>query len=505
MNKVAVFITILFSSGILSATEPDFCKDIPELSEKINQLQNKKELLGTAKTCFENLKENKEYTILLAKLYILDENYHYAKKILVEYYQKKSDCEIVGYIAYIDFMLGDSEALQESLSLCTEKSGFSEELKSRFLVIKSLAGESTVPDLKSVYPEDIRLVLALYNKQSSALGYTLRAKSGFGYTTNALSGSPLDSETSSGQASTLLDYDFGLGINKVLSQQFLLNIESGIKGTKFFNSEQKFSPDNLSSNTIVLSPGLEYKKDNLRGIIKYKFDTIFLNLDTEYQKAPIQFFEGHRMELYLNFSDNYTLFFGTGRRYFDEIVRGRREYDGGFGYFRTLAQNLNALFLLTTRYYNANSDGYDDLGHSALIKLEYKTPFQFGISQFLSFGFDNYINSAGYFMNGKKREDKLLRYNIEATYYISKYLEFYLAYTFSYRDSLIGKFDYIDHRILSGFSLNLKSEKNISDVSYKYEFEKRYYPLKSNESNLQNVMDILKENDSIQRGSQCKD
>lgn len=489
----------------LLAEEADYCKDISRLSKKLDEFHNKKELLETAKSCFENLKENKEYIILLAKLYLLNENYHYAKKILVEYYQRNSDCEIVGYIAYTDFMLGDTESLRESLSLCEDKSGFSEELKSRFLVIKSLAEGSSGPDLKSVYPEDLGLVLTLYNKPSSALGYTLRAKSGFGYTTNALSGSPVDTATKSEQASSLFDYDFGLGINKGLTQKFLLDIESGIKGTKFFNSSQNFSPDNLSNYTIILGPGIEYKSENIQGIIKYKFDTIFLNLDTEYQKAPIQYFEGHRIELYLNLYSNYTLLLGGGRRYFDEIVRGRREFDGGFGYFKNFAQNLNALFLLTTRYYNANSDGYDDLGHSALIKLEYKTPFQLRISQFLSLGFDNYINSAGYFMNGKKREDKLLRYNIEPTYYISKYLEFYLAYTFSYRDSLIGIFDYKDHRFLTGLSLNLKSEKSIPDVSYRYEFEKSYYPIKSNESNLQNVMDILKENDSIQRGSQCKD
>ncbi|MCX7958739.1 MAG: hypothetical protein N3B13_06805, partial [Deltaproteobacteria bacterium] len=82
---------------------------------------------------------------------------------------------------------------------------------------------------------------------------------------------------------------------------------------------------------------------------------------------------------------------------------------------------------------------------------------------------------------------------------------FYISYTFSLRDSLIENFDYSDHRIVLGLNINLKSGQSSPDVNYKYNFEKVYYPLGETENNLQNMINILQDNDSIQRGSQCKD
>ncbi|MCX7958738.1 MAG: hypothetical protein N3B13_06800, partial [Deltaproteobacteria bacterium] len=419
MTRIFLFVIVICLLYCLAYGESDYCRDFSLLSTKINQIYDKKELLETTKACFENLRDSKEYIILLTKLYILNENHYYARKILIEYYLNNRDCEIAGYIAYTDFILGDTEALKESLHLCNNENPDSGELKSRLKIIRSLAEKTSEPPAEgAIYPEDLRLYLLQEDREKTDIKYNIRAKTGLGYTTNAFSSNPLDTGPISEKESFLLDYDFGIGISKGFQNRFNFGIDSGIKGIKFFSREENFSPDNLSSYTILFSPNLEYKAKKFHLTLKYRFDTLFLNTDTEYQRAPTQFFEGHRAEAYLNLSHNFSLFAGTGRRYFDELARSRNEYDAGFGYYKTFSKDFHTLLLLTNRYYDANSEGYDDLGHSLLIRLEYKTPLRTEINNTLTLGFDNYINSTGYFTNARKREDTLIRYNAEVLFYI---------------------------------------------------------------------------------------
>ncbi|MGC9042973.1 MAG: hypothetical protein ACP5KG_03875 [Myxococcota bacterium] len=501
---VFALIFLLFCSNI-DAEVKSHCENIQSLKEKIKDISNKDDLLNVIKKCSDNLKDEREFVIILTKAYLLNQNYLYAKNLLTRYYLNNPDCEIAGYIAYIDFMLKDKDALKESLSLCKEGDIKSEELYSRFALIKAISEERELGDIKGIYPEDYRLFLIYSAGHRELNRVNLRFKSGFGYTTNAFSSNPLDTYQYSDSDSTIADYSIGLGLKRVISDNISLGIDSELKGTKFFNNNGKFSPDNLSSNTIILIPAFEYTTNKMQTIIKYKFDTMFLNIDTEYESAPIQFFEGHRLELYMNFLNRYILFFGAGRRYFDEFVRGRWEYDGGVGYLKNLTEKAQLITLFTFRYYEANSTGYDDIGESFLLKLDYKIMRGLGLAQILSLSFDDFYNSTGYFKEAKIREDKLLRYNLEVQYEIWKYLSLYLSYTFSYRDSLIDTFNFNDHRIILGISLNLKNERRDIEIKYQYDFEKDYYKKKPGENNLQNLMEILKENESIQRGSQCKD
>ncbi len=495
----------LINSQLSYASEPEFCKDYQSLSKKIDNIQEKTELINTAKECFDKLKDSKEYIILMAKLYLLDENYFYAKKILFEFYSKNMDCEIVSLIAYIDFMLNDKESVKESIKICSDTAILSKPLKTRYEILSALINNNKLDTPKMIYPEDQKLFSILNSKFKPVLSYRVKAKGGTGYTTNAFSSNPLDNTYEKDASSLLVDYNFGIEFGREISNKLYMTIDTEIKGTQFLNETGAFPPSDLSSYSLTLSPKVDYKFGSLLTTLRYRFDTLFLNIDTEYEKAPIQFFEGHRGEVFLNFSSKYTLFVGLGRRYFDEIARGRIETDGGFGYTKAFSENLSSIFLFTIRYYDASSRGYDDLGQSILLRLDYNIIQKLKISQYISLSFDNYLNSTGYFADGKTREDKLLRYNIEFQYTILQWLSSYISYTFSYRDSLIDSYNYYDHRLIAGLNLNLTSEKKRPDVFYQHNFEKTYYPIESSENNLQNLMNLLQENDSIQRGSQCRE
>ncbi len=505
MKKVSIIIIFIFLSfQYLFGNEVEYCQDYERLSKSIEKITDKKLLLEKVKGCHSTLQSSKEYTVLLAKLYILNENYFFAKKVLIEFYEKNPDCEIAGYIAYVDFSLNDTESLKESLSLCDSKD-IPIELQSRFNLLRSFVENSNFEPLDYIYPEDTKLYLIVNSRYIDPYNYLFKVNGGIGYTTNAFSSNPLETDIGTDQGSFLIDYETYVKFTKGLIKELSLGMNANLKGTKFTNNDTQFSPDNLSNYNIALNPELEFKNKNIYATIKYKFDTLFLNMDTEYHKAPLQFFEGHRLEIFLKPLVNYSLFLGVGKRYFDEMVRSRNEFDGGVGYITNFSPYSTGLFLLTMRYYDAKSNGYDDLGESIIMKIDYKTRFKLEISQLLAFSFDDYMNSTGYFVDGKIREDKLLRYTLEAKYPILDYIIPYLNYTFSYRDSLIPDFDFIDHRFIAGVSISIDNKKIIPQISYKHDFERTYYSINSSDNNLQDIMNLLQENDSIQRGSQCKD
>lgn len=505
MRIFVLLILFLICNFNFAYTEENYCKDIEGLKAKLQKVIDKVELLKTINNCQESLKNQKEFIILQAKAYILNDNYLFARNLLARFYVDHPDCEIAGYIAYIDFMLGDKEALKESLSLCQDEATHSDELSSRFALINAILEDKTLQGLNSLYPEDYQLYLIYRERHKQLLKFNFKIKGGIGYTTNAFSSNPLDTTIKGNTDSALVDYSFQAGIKRGISDRLSLGVDSELKGIKFFNDNGRLSPDNLSNYTITMTPSVQFSTGKSQTAFKYKFDTMFLNMDTEYESAPIQFFEGHRIELYMNVLNRYAFFSGVGRRYFDEIVRSRWEYDGGIGYFKVLNNRIQLITLFTVRYYNANSKGYDDFGQSLLLKLDYKTLNGFELSQMLGLSFDNFLNSTGYFQDAKIREDKLIRYNLEMQYNIIKYTNLYLSYTFSYRDSLIELFDFNDHRIILGINLSFKDEANKPSIKYQYDFEREYYKSDIEENSLQNLIEVLQEGESIQRGSQCKD
>ncbi len=51
----------------------------------------------------------------------------------------------------------------------------------------------------------------------------------------------------------------------------------------------------------------------------------------------------------------------------------------------------------------------------------------------------------------------------------------------------------------------MNKRQKTPEVTYKYPFEKIYFPIKVDENSIQSTINILQENETIQRGSQCKD
>ncbi len=400
MKRLIIVFLLLILSRISYSNGIEYCKEMSLLLRKIENVNDKNELLNIIKGCYENLKSSKEYIILLSKLYFINENYHFAKKILVEYYKSNQDCEIAGYIAYTDFMLKDRDSLKDSLGLCENDVDMPQEQKSRISMLNAILNGAEPEEIHKIYPEDYNLLLQL--NKDSPFNYEVKAKIGSGYTTNAFSIHITERESGLKSSSSLIDYDFGLVLKQKIFNQTSLGVDSSFKGTKFLNEEGNFSPHNQTRYSINFSPYLGLSNGRATLSIRYTFDTIFLNMDTEYQSSPVQFFEGHRGEIFLTFLGNYALILGGGKRYFDEMTRSRTEIDGGFGYFRSITYKINTILLLTNRYYNANSSGYDNLGQSLLLKLDYRFNPSLELSQYISLNFDNYLNSTGYFMDAKR-------------------------------------------------------------------------------------------------------
>lgn len=496
-----LFLSLL--SRLAAAETPEYCKSIDSLRDVLGPVSDKAEILRMVKMCEQSLENDREYILLLSKAYILNENYSYIRNKLIAFYNKKPDCEIAGYISYINYMMGDKDGLKESLSLC-EESSIVPELETRLSLLKSLSEDTGLSLSEKIYPEDYRLYTLVSNRIKTSNEYHIKFKSGLGYTTNAFSSNPSEVVSENGE-SPLLDMDMGLLYKRHMSSMLGFGVDTSARLTDFFSDNGGFSPENMSSLTLSFAPTMDLRFDKFNLTLRYRFDTLFLNMDTEYEKAPVLFFEGHRFEAFSNILNNYTLFAGLGRRYFDEKVRGRFEYDGGLGYYFSPVNRFTSAILLIVRFYDANSKGYDDFGQSILFSSGYRLSDYLDISQIIAFSFDNYYNSTGYFQDAKVREDKFFKYNLEAYYNIFDWIDIFGSYTFSYKDSLIDRFDYDDHRFILGLRLRFDSDKNIPQVSYRYDFERLYYKEEIKGNNLQNLMDILKDNESIQRGSQCKD
>jgi len=483
-------------------------------------------LLKNEKTIY---KGKKEYALTLARAYIAVGNIYWAITTLEDFLaEHPDDCEVISWLSWLHSSTGEISLAKEvlnnknCLNIKDEPISARFSLLSAFLEIQDDFKKNISPahnqyliskiKLKKVFPEDLNL----YKYARSILQpryempLVFKVELAGGYTTNALMGSPSDPSFTENMSSPFSLIDFWTRFIPPLSKWVNPFIDLYARGIYFFqentNASSGESPQNYSTLSLNWRPGLLLFRESIaRLLIGYRGDILLLNMPTQYEEAPVVYFEGHRLELELELS-SISFFGGLGRRIFDESVRTRWELDGGIGWGKTFWRRLNLLGAVTGHYFESDSKWYDLFGVVGVVSagIDIWRGIQFKAT--LMVGLDNYKNSNGYFSEDKTRKESIIKVQLNLYSPPWNGLRVGVAYLFSDKISNIDIYSYEDHRI----NLSLVWNYNFDLFVPRKVYRKSHIPLdygfgKVNEGGkiTERIQDILRQDESFTRGSSC--
>ena len=221
------------------------------------------------------------------------------------------------------------------------------------------------------------------------------------------------------------------------------------------------------------------------------------------------FMVAHRGELEADVIAGLQLFLGVGRRVYEHLPRTRTELDGGVALVVPLAGGWNITGIVVGRVQQARHEAFHDRGVTGLVRLRVPLPGKAMIKARVLASFDAYPYSGGYY-DGRVRRDGVIKaevgpwtpplwgWRLGATYA--------LAHRSSTADSPRDSFTYTDHRFLAqlrwqgGFDPTRPRRARAGA-----DHQPLPYGVLDEDVGLDRVQDLLRQEDSARRGSQCVD
>jgi len=355
-----------------------------------------------------------------------------------------------------------------------------------------------------MFPEDADLYEDLRSELVGDPGQPikLRVLLDGGYTTNATQSAPQD--TGAGRAQTgaaVTSLDVVLRVEPWTSPLLRPLGEVRAKGFTPFGADVA----DLSYLNLGARVGGEIgRAGELRARLLYGYELFGLLDGGWYMTA-------HRGELELDLLPWLQVFGGAGRRIFAHLPRTRTEMDVGAALVFPLPGGWNLTGIVAARMQLARHEAYDDRGLTGLLRLRVPLPQDFMIKLLVMGLHDVYPSSAEYYDSARRRRDFLLKTEIGPWSPSFHGLRIGVTYTLAHRMSTIDQgldnFDYTDHRFLlelrfeTSFDPTLPGEASVGDA---------HQPLPwgvggEDDSGLDRVQDLLRQEDSARRGSMCVD
>jgi tetratricopeptide (TPR) repeat protein len=465
------------------------------------------------KQAIERHPDSKVLQWLLVRAYLRDGNNFWAFRTLNMLAQRfPSDCEPWLWTAWIQIQQGALEEAREALSSakCRPKTPHSARKALLASMVEQHAKEQhrakkhleKARRADAVFAEDLDAI----ERQITMLdpGYidpiTAKLDLAFGWTSNATAASPVDPQSAREDASSPTG-QAGLWLRLVAptSRYLRPTVELDSRALGYtFEVGRSFSYLLMGGR-----PGLMIGDTTPNALIAYHYETYLLAGGDRYNEGPIWFYEAHRGEAEISLFSSLTLFGGVGRRIFRHYIRSRNEFDGGIGGNVSIDKTWRILGALTARGYIANKKVYDLIGGSALLSAEARLPERWSIRAGALLDYDAYPSSMGYFDEASKRIETALK--ISGSGFsppIFEGVKIGLTYEYSQRFSSIASYDYTDHRILLKLLWNLSFDPFLpraitpkGHVAIDYGFEA--------EEMEERIQDLLRRDESIQRGSSC--
>lgn len=216
----------------------------------------------------------------------------------------------------------------------------------------------------------------------------------------------------------------------------------------------------------------------------------------------------HRGEIEADVPGGVQIFLGVGRRIYTHLPRTRTEADGGVAAVIPLGRGWNLTAIAAGRVQQARNDAFHDRGLTGLVRLRIPLPAGAMIKARVLASIDVYPLSEAYY--GLVRRDAMLRAEVGPWAPPWEGWRVGLTYTLALRDSSVDNatdtFSYTDHRVLLQFrwegSLDPKRPRRAPTGRG---YQPLPYGLASDDSGLERVQDLLRQEDGARRGSQCVD
>ena len=321
-----------------------------------------------------------------------------------------------------------------------------------------------------------------------------------GYATNAVQSAPQDAGAGlQGSGAPVLSLDLVLRVEPWTSP--LVRPLGELRGKGFAPLSEQAS--GLSFLDLGGRAGAEVGRSN----------AFRLRLLYSYEQLGIRdrgwFMVAHRGELEADVTAGLQLFVGVGRRVYEHLPRTRTEVDGGAALVVPLGNGWNITGIVAGRVQQARHEAFHDRGVTGLVRLRVPLPHGAMIKARVLGSFDAYPHSGDYY-DGEARRDGMFKaevgpwtpslwgWRLGATYA--------LTHRSSTADSPRDSFTYTDHR----FVAQLRWQGGIDPTRPRRaragdDHLPLPYGVLTEDAGLDRVQDLLRQEDSARRGSQCVD
>ena len=412
-------VEILLTAAILmTGAPPDTCDLACERQTAARLLESgeTRAAVDSLKRACERFPDDRQLVLLLARSYLLSNNFFWAERTLREAAARwPDDIGLRTWLAAVHLRQGDPDLVSDDLQPDLRPS--EDPLLARWqLLVASQAllsddrvradGALAQVNRKStLFPEDRALWAFMHTSSDPwwSQSITGNLDVGFGWTSNALAGSPTDPGMA-GESSSLGLIDLrgrlvpsvGSSIRPALD---LMVIGQGL-------GEENYR--DLSTLLTGVRMGAVVTSGARRVGFGYRAEALFLNQD------EALFSEAHRGEFEIEWAKGAVAFGGGGRRIYRDERRTRWEADLGFGGPIGRLDGAPVVAGATLLLADAESVAYDQLGISAALSARFHVTGGTIVGLALNGAWDDYFNSGGeegrlVFGTEEKRRDLLGR------------------------------------------------------------------------------------------------
>jgi len=321
-----------------------------------------------------------------------------------------------------------------------------------------------------------------------------------GYATNAVQSAPQDVGTGlAGAGAPIVSLDLVLRLEPWTSPQFRPLGELRGRGFAPLSDEAA----GLAFLDLAGRAGVEFgPADGARLRMLYSYEQLGI-------RDRGWFMVAHRGEIEADVGAGVQLFGGVGRRVYEHLPRTRTELDAGVALVVPMAGGWNITGIAAGRLQQARHEAFHDRGLTVLLRVRIPLPRDFMVKVRGLVSYDAYPYSEDYY-GGHKRRDGMVKVEAGPWTPPLRGLRVGLAYALAHRmstaDSSQDSLAYTDHR----FTVQLRWQGAFDPTRpRRARSGDDHLPLpfgtRDGDEGLDRVQDLLRQEDSARRGSQCVD
>jgi len=454
----------------------------------------------------------------LSLAYMADENDFWALKVLREYEQEHPPaCNTRAFQAWIHMKQANFDLAEEILALpgCDTP----DYIHARHLLLRAHLASQLGKDEEAAklaakarekdrfYQEDRQLLDAMTARyEPGRMPLTSwRLDLALGWASNGLAGSPQDpADVGTDTSSPLTQLDARLRVVVPTSRTVRPVVEGQFRALELAASTVEF----LSYRQPTLRAGVMIGDTTPRLTLTYGFDAVQIAGSDRYDEGPLWYSEAHRFDYEIEATDALFAFGGAGHRWYRESGRTRFEAEQGLAVGVPITGDFRIMAGLSARWHRASNEAYDAHGGSVVTQGIYQLPARLEGRLNLSYSYDDYPRSAGYFPGSKGEARTDSQFRVKPGLWSPSWSGFRvgLDYEYNHRGSTAANYEFSDNRVMlhgvwvmdgDRFGVELLPAEGREPIPHSVAASGQ---LSSEEMR---VRDLMRQDEAVKRGSSC--